>query len=122
MLKELSKPEVQKIYTTNEIADILNISAARVRNLVNYYHIEHSIAPTGNSRAAYYSYDTMRQIKDIFESMQKKQDKERIKKQLAALNCESEEELKNLHPLVTDPRCLKLSWWPDVIPNCFEEV
>ena len=26
------------------------------------------------------------------------------------------------HPLVTDKRCLKLNWWPDIIPKCFEDL
>lgn len=26
------------------------------------------------------------------------------------------------HPLVTDKRCLKLNWFPDVIPKCFEDL
>ena len=26
------------------------------------------------------------------------------------------------HPLVMDKRCLKLNWWPDIIPKCFEDL
>ena len=26
------------------------------------------------------------------------------------------------HPLVTDKRCLKLSWFPDVVPICFKDL
>lgn len=26
------------------------------------------------------------------------------------------------HPLVKDKRCFKLTWWPDVIPKCFEDL
>lgn len=26
------------------------------------------------------------------------------------------------HPLVTDRRCLRLNWFPDTIPNCFEDL
>lgn len=32
------------------------------------------------------------------------------------------EELKKLHPLVTDVRLFKTSYFPDVIPNCYKEV
>ena len=26
------------------------------------------------------------------------------------------------HPLVTDSRCLRLSWWPNIVPKCFEDL
>ena len=26
------------------------------------------------------------------------------------------------HPLVTDPRCLRLNWWPETMPKCFEDL
>lgn len=26
------------------------------------------------------------------------------------------------HPLVTDKRCLRLNWWPDIVPKCFEDL
>ena len=47
------------------------------------------------------------------------------KKELKKKAEETEKEtvdLEGLHPLVTDKRCLKLGYWPDVIPDCFKEV
>lgn len=29
---------------------------------------------------------------------------------------------KSEHPLVTDERCFKLSYWPDTVPKCFEDL
>lgn len=115
------KPEVQKIYTTNEIALLLNTSAAIVRNIVGYYNIPHSIAPTGNSRAAYYSYDTMRIIKQYYEAIQNRADAHQKALLRKKLNEEENEAEENDHPLVTDKRFLKLSYFPDVIPECFKE-
>lgn len=28
----------------------------------------------------------------------------------------------NDHPLVTDERCLKTNWFPDVVPECFKDI
>ena len=26
------------------------------------------------------------------------------------------------HPLVTDKRCLRMNYWPETVPKCFEEL
>ena len=26
------------------------------------------------------------------------------------------------HPLVKDKRCFRLSWWPNIVPSCFEDL
>ena len=31
------------------------------------------------------------------------------------------EEMKRLHPLVTDERFFRTSYFPDITPNCFKE-
>lgn len=122
MLKELERPEVQKIYTTEEIAMILDVSTARVRNIANYYHIEHTVLPTSNSRAAVYSYDAMRQIKECYETMKKKSDRLKLQQIAESIQKSNDQEAsENEHPLVTDKRFLKLSYFPETTPSCFEE-
>lgn len=115
------KPDVQKVYTTQEIADVLGTTATVIRNITSYYNIEHSIQTTGNARAAFYSYDSMRLIKQYYEAIQKKADMaEKNKLRLAFEKKEADSE-KEQHPLVTDERFLKLSYFPEVVPNCFED-
>ena len=29
---------------------------------------------------------------------------------------------KSEHPLVTDENCFRLSYWPDIVPKCFEDL
>lgn len=35
---------------------------------------------------------------------------------------EDKQAMYESHPLVTDKRCFRLSWWPDVVPKCFEDL
>lgn len=34
---------------------------------------------------------------------------------------QSLKQLRKEHPLVTDDRCFRLSWWPEVLPSVLEE-
>ncbi len=63
----VEKPEKQKIYTTEEIAQILDTSLTDVRNIASYYHIEHDVIQEGEAHRAYYTYDAYRLIKERVE-------------------------------------------------------
>lgn len=112
-----SKPEKQKVYTTQEIADLLEISTTLVRNIAGYYHIEYQIVQTGHSRAMMFTYDGVREIKARYEARLNKKKQSLVKIERTPEEAEKLED----HSLVTDKRCLSLNYWPDVIPNCFEE-
>ena len=112
-----SKPEKQKVYTTQEIADLLEISTTLVRNIASYYHIEYQIVQTGHSRAMMFTYDGVREIKARYEARLNKKKQSIVKIERTP---EENDKLED-HSLVTDKRWLKLNEWPDVIPNCFEE-
>lgn len=115
----VEKPEKQKIYTTEEIAQILDTSLADVRNIASYYHIEHDVIQEGEAHRAYYTYDAYRLIKERVEMRRNKATKKALKKEPEI----TEEEVAALedHSLVTDRRCLNLNYWPDVVPVCFKE-
>lgn len=65
--------------------------------------------------------------KKIIEYFKNEKEKARIKKE-EEIKAKREAfqlqliELKKEHPLVTDDRCFKLSWFPDIVPDCFKEV
>ncbi len=113
-----SKPDVQKVYTTKEVAYLLDTSEAIVRGIVQYHNLDQSIVSTTATRTAIYSYDTVRQIKEIHEARQKKMKMCEQKRILESMETEEQEEL---HPLVKDKRFLKLSYFPEVVLNCFED-
>ena len=119
MLKELEKPEVQRVYTTAEIAMYLNTSEYAIRNIANYYRIDKVISPTKNSRAAFYSYEAVRLIKSHFDAKKNKEKQKQIKAQVSKPDL-SLEELRKLHPLVKDDRFFNTSFFPDVTPECFK--
>ena len=81
--------------------------------MANYYHVEHDLMPNGNSRQALFNYQAFKQITAIYKE-RKSKPKKVIK--VAAPADASEEE----HPLVKDKRCLKLGFWPETVPSCFE--
>ena len=41
-----------------------------------------------------------------------------LQAEIEKIQCGEETE----HPLVTDKRCLKMSYWPNVVPKCFEDI
>ena len=117
------RPEKQKIYSTEEAAELLNTSCDDIRRIINYYKIDHQIISTKKSRAIIMTYDALKLVAEICKQrIQRREEmarKAENRKQLAEEDLTSEAEL---HPLVTDKRCLNLNWWPDVVPNCFKEL
>lgn len=115
-----SRPDVQKVYTTEEVAELLEVSTAIVRSIVVYNNLDQKVLPTDKGRRAYYTYDTFRQIKAIHENKLKKRNafiKNKQNKQT-----ETNEADADAHPLVINKRWLKLNEWPDTIPDYFKEL
>ena len=117
------RPDVQKFYTVQETADLLDTSCDEVRRIVLYYKVKHETVRTKQSKAIMLDYDAYRLVKDIHEEKEqrRKEAAERavIKRQKAEEENGADD--ASAHPLVKDRRFLKLSYFPDVIPNCFEE-
>lgn len=116
------RPDVQKVYTTQEIADILDTTMNDIGRMVCYYKIPHEIIKTKRSRQIILDYDAYRRVKDLFEEKIRKREeaakRAEIRKQIAE---KETTEAAELHPLVTNKDFLKLSVWPDVVPDCFKE-
>lgn len=106
-------------YTTKQLAELLGISSSCVSNIAVRYNIPKKVLLAEKARVAYFSKESLEQFRNILDEMQDKRAKWEQKKTetTAAL-----EEAEALHPLVTDKRWLKLSEWPDTIPDCFKEV
>ena len=109
------KPETQKMYTVDEIAQYLGCSSLHITNITNYYHIA---SDKTIGRKNLFVYDKVRLIKEYYDArldkMLRKQIAERQKKQEETTVLED-------HSLVTDKRCLDFNYWPDVTPVCFQE-
>lgn len=115
------RPEEQKLFTTDEIAEMLDCTTSVIRNITSYYHIEsEKVQKTKRARKALYSYEAFKQIKERHEARKNKA----RQKQIFATREMTPEEIAALedHTLVTDCRCLDFNYWPEVIPACFQEV
>lgn len=115
----ISSPDTQKLYTTNEIAHLLNITAATVRSIAYYHNIEYKVISTIKSRQAMFTYDAYRMIKEIHETGRAK-DVQEAKRARELEEGQTLEEA-DLHPLVKDKRFLKLGYFPETVPDCFAE-
>lgn len=109
-----SIPEQQRYFTTKEVAEMAGISHYHVYFFCKKLGIDYEVKPTSNSRAAYFSWLNAQKIIDVASH---KKTISKAKKELIVTD-----EEQNAHPLVTDPRWLKLNEWPEVVPSCFEEL
>ena len=108
------KPDDVEMFSTTEVARRAGCSLPTVRYIAVRLGIQSHIFRTNNARAAYYTPDEMLMICDNYNA--KGNDYKSMKTQ----NTKAVELVED-HPLVKDTRCLKLNWWPETVPSCFEE-
>ena len=113
------KPEIDRIYTVHEIAELFECSDNVVRNISFRLDIPHTYITKNKARVVIYPYGSLRLFKNYFNARAKKRNETALKK--VTLIREEETTGAEDHPLVTDKRCLNLNWWPDVVPDCFKE-
>lgn len=115
-------PDVQKFYSVQETADLLNTSCDEVRRIVLYYKVKHETVRTRQSKAIMLDYDAYRLVKDIHEEKEQRRKEAAKNAELKKQKHEEETDGAEKHPLVKDKRFLSLSYFPNVIPDCFKEV
>lgn len=114
------RPDVQKLYSTAEIAEMLDCTTSVIRNITSYYHITaEKRTQKKNVRMVLYSYESFKLIKEYREARRDKEKRRMIKESPVM----TEEEIAALedHSLVIDKRCLDFNYWPDTVPACFQE-
>lgn len=115
--------DTERLFSTDEVGKILNQKPNNVSSMVYRTGIKRILRNTPTGRTYFFDYKALREIKDYYD----RRNKERAAKGLPALKAPdttqySLEELKEMHPLVKDDRCFKLSWWPNIVPKCFEDL
>lgn len=113
------RPEVQKIYTVAEMAELFDCSPDVIRNVVNRMQVPHDYETRNRARIAIFPYDSVRLIKTYFDRKEKARRESALKK--VTLVRQDLEEKAEDHPLVTNKEFLKLKVWPDTIPVVFQE-
>ena len=113
------RPEIDRIYTVHEIAELFECSDNVVRNISFRLDIPHTYTTKNKARVVIYPYGSLRLFKNYFDARAKKRNETALKK--VTLIRKEETTGAEDHPLVTDNRCLDLNYWPDVVPVCFKE-
>ena len=105
-------------FTTNQIAEIIGVNPEMIAHYKRKLHIPGRKVKTGKLMECYFTYAEYKQIETMIKTKSKLFTKK--PKVVKSVN-PAIEQLKQDHPLVTDERCFKASWWPDTIPNCFQD-
>lgn len=105
------KTKTDRLFKTKEVADICGVTVGMVHYAVEKLGI---IYTTNKYGYAQFSFNQMRLIREYY----KKSDLSNFKPKGEPMTLE---QLKELHPLVKDERFFKLSYFPEVTPNCFAE-
>lgn len=117
--------------TTAEVAKLANCSAFIVLAVTRDLHFPTTWGRVNHTQTKIW---TEEQVKKILEAV-----KERLIKNKKWFDCAKNrdipkpvkkaapvvldlEKLKSEHPLVTDERCFRLSWFPNTEPKNFEEI
>ena len=103
------RPEINRKFTTDEVARALGVTTATVSAICSKYGIVNEIVQEKVGRKAYYTYENMREIRAHLHGQA------HVRYTPPALVEKAEE-----HPLVTDKRCLNFNYWPDTVPKCFK--
>lgn len=122
-------PVEERIFTVNEIANICGCSTNNIlviEKKIGCNYIRHKPTHSGGSFCdiTYSDYlkikaycEERKRIKESYRLAKEKKIQEKIRKEESSL-----EEMKRLHPLVTDERFFKLEFFPDIVPICFKEM
>ena len=115
-----TKPPAEKVFTTEDIALLSGYSKEGVRGIMSKLGFKPKIRPTKISREGVWDYTAYKALMEWANYQNEKRAKlEAMKK---TESTKTLEQLKAEHPLVSDVRCFKLSWWPDIVPDCFKEL
>ena len=108
-------------YTAAQVAEMAGCSTSWVSAIACKNDIERIVRPNHITKVAYYSKENAEKIINIVSARKAKV----IEKQKAKEGTEVPPELEDeaaLHPLIKDKNFLRLSFFPDTTPKCFEDL
>lgn len=104
-------PVEDRVFSTQEIADALGTTRPTIYRIAAAKNLHCSLV---HGKVKVWSYDDFKVFKLCVSQIQKHKPVEPVKKPELSLD-----ELHQLHPLVTDERCFKTSWFPsNVLHAC----
>lgn len=110
----------KKKYNADELAEMFNVSVSGIRSRVSHIKDKSTLTKeivldARNAPHPQYVF-TLKEAK-LYDIIPKKRERKAVKPKAP----ENIEEMRAAHPLVKDDRFFKLSYFPDVVPNCFKE-
>lgn len=108
----------------SDLAEYLGCTVKTVIDIKHEFHLKTRELVLGRIVETDFSEEDVKFVKDIYTKREnEKKEEERLKaeeKEKAFQN--NLEALRAAHPLVTDDRCFRLSWWPETLPSVLDEV
>ena len=107
------RPENERKFLASDMANALEVTLPTFYSLMKKLDLDSSLVKDARGRKVLvFTHDALARCSEELERREKAE-KETGRAELEAAQAE--------HPLVTDPRFLKLSYFPDVTPACFSE-
>ena len=110
------RPENERKFLASDMANALEVTLPTFYSLMKKLDLDSSLVKDARGRKVLvFTHDALARCR---EELERSENAEKAKRETGRAELEA---AQAEHPLVTDPRCLKLSYWPDVIPDCFKE-
>ena len=110
------RPADPRTFLVSDIANALGISEPFAYRLVVKLQLSYTKLPDGRGHnVIHLSYDALARCR---EELERRENAEKAKREIGRAELEA---AQAEHPLVTDPRYLKLSYFPETTPACFSE-
>lgn len=116
---ETNKVIAKNYYTTKQISELTGVTPSCVSNTAKRHKIDKIVRATVQSRVGYFAKEDAEKLIKLIQTNVDRRFK--AAKKIEPCKVETLESAE-LHPLVKDKRCLRLSWWPDTIPVCLQEA
>lgn len=112
------EPTEERMFTVSDIQKICGASPSIIRGIAERANIE-SFVSKDRRGSIVFDFQSAKQIMKIYKHLSNVDEIANSNRNRA--EPKTIEELRAEHPLVKDDRFFKLSFFPDVVPNCFKE-
>jgi len=111
------RPENERLFLASDMANALEVTLPTFYSLMKKLDLDNIKKPDGRGHnVMYFTHDALARCR---EELERRENAEKAKRGTGRAELEA---AQAEHPLVTDPRFLKLSYFPDITPACFSEV
>ena len=111
------RPENERKFLASDMANALEITPPTFYSLMKKLDLDSSLEKDRRGhKVLVFSHDALARCR---EELERRENAEKTKRETGRAELEA---AQAEHPLVTDPRFLKLSYFPETTPACFSEV